>query len=357
MKRKVSRAGILFLGIVLLVAVLIFTALFMKGKLQKPKRYEASFIDVFDTVTEIVGYGKNKEEFTRQAELLKEKLQYYNNLYDIYHSYDGMNNIKTINDNAGIKPVKVDREIIDLLLFCRDMYDKSSGKLNIAYGSVLKVWHTYRSRGMEDPVNASLPPMEVLEEKEKHTDITKLIIDEEASTVFLEDKDMSLDVGSVGKGYGVQRVVEYAKEIGAENMLVSVGGNISAIGTRDDGTRWRLGIQNPDPDSEAPYVEKIELENECVVTSGNYQRYYEVDGVRYSHIIDPDTRMPADYFASVSVVTGDSGFADALSTILYNMDYEDGRAYVESLPNVEAMWIFDDGSTGFSSGFETYITD
>lgn len=320
-------------------------------------RYNATFLDVFDTRTEIVGYGASKEEFSAQVELLKEKLIYYNNLYDIYNDYEGINNIKTINDNAGIAPVVVDEEIINLLKFSKEMYELTDGQVNIAMGSVLSIWHDYREHGMADPDNATLPPMDRLVSASVYTDISHLKIDEEASTVYLEEPELSLDVGGIGKGYAVQKVADYAGEIGMENVLISVGGNVCAVGEKIDGSKWRLGIQNPDMSSETEYSEKVDLKDECVVTSGNYQRYYMVDGVRYCHIVDPDTLMPADYFSSVSIITDDSGMADALSTAVYNMPLEEGLAFVNGMDGVEAMWILEDGSIRYSDHFKEYIAE
>jgi thiamine biosynthesis lipoprotein len=314
-------------------------------------------LDVFHTSTTIIGYAKDEETFTEDVTLLKEQLEYYHKLYDIYHNYDGINNIKTINDNAGIAPVKVDKEIIRLLLLAKDMYEQTDGQMNVAMGSVLTIWHEYRDDGINHPEDASLPPMDKLQEAALHTDINKMIIDEEASTVYLEDPKMSIDVGSIGKGYAVERVAEYAKELGIEHILFSVGGNICAVGTKPDGSDWRLGVQNPDTDSDAAYVKKVEISDMSMVTSGDYQRYYIVDGVEYCHIIDPDTLMPADDFASVSIIAHDSGVADALSTSVFNMSLEEGMDFVNGLKDVEAVWVLHDGTLQYSHGFESYIIE
>ena len=319
-------------------------------------RYTATFLDVFDTRTEIVGYAKTEEEFLEQADKLIEKLTYYHELYDIYHTYDGKNNIKTINDNAGIAPVEVDREIIELLKISKDMYVRTKGQVNVAMGSVLSIWHDYRDRGIADPENAKLPKLKDLEKASLYTDISQVKIDEENSTVYLENPEMSLDVGGIGKGYAVQKTAEYAREIGMENLLLSVGGNVSAIGGKRNGDKWKIGIQNPDLDSEEAYAEKVNVENMCVVTSGDYQRYYEVDGVRYCHIIDPDTLMPADYFASVTILTKDSAVADAMSTAVYNMPLEEGLDFVNGEDDLEAMWIMKDGSKHYSDHFESFLS-
>ena len=319
------------------------------------EKFEASFFGVFDTETQVIGYAPSKEKFTEEMSLIQERLQYYNNLYDIYHDYDDMNNIKTINDNAGIRPVEVDEDIIDLIKLGIEMEKETDGNVNIAMGSVLSVWHDYREAGRIDPDTAELPSMTELLAAKEHTDIQNIIIDEEASTVYLSDSKMSLDVGSIGKGYAVQKTAEYAKnELGIEHMLFSVGGNVCAIGGHPDGSPWTVGIQNPDTESEEAYLKKVKMKDGSVVTSGNYQRYYFVDGKRYCHIINQDTLMPADYFSSVSIITDDSGMADAYSTAVFNMPPEEGLEFVNRLEQVEAMWILSDGTIQYSDGFLQY---
>ena len=183
------------------------------------------------------------------------------------------------------------------------------------------------------------------------------LIDEEASTVYLADPQMSLDVGSIGKGFAVQRVAEYAKELGYENIVLNVGGNVCAVGSHVNGDNWRMGIQNPDLNASNQVIKRVAFSDNCLVTSGDYQRFYVVDDVEYCHIIDPDTLMPADYFKAVSIICNDSGLADALSTALFNMTYEEGLALISSLENAEAMWIFEDGSIKYSEHFEDYIVE
>ena len=350
--RRIGVFGVIFF--VLLILAVIWN---QKQEQKELARYEATFLDVFDTRTDIIGYSTSKEEFTEQVTLLKEKLEHYHKLYDIYNDYEGIVNIKTINDNAGVAPVKVSQEIMELLLFSKEMYRQTNGQMNIAMGSVLKIWHDYRDEGIHNPERASLPPMEALQEASQYCDIEQLIIDEDAMTVYLQDEHMSIDVGSIGKGYAVQRVAEYAKEIGMESALLSVGGNICAVGSKLDGSDWRVGVQNPDLASEEDYIRKVDVSDACVVTSGDYQRYYVVDGVKYCHIIDSDTLMPADYFPAVTIICKDSGRADALSTSIFNMPFEEGLAFVNSLEDVEAAWILEDGTVAYSDGFAQYVVE
>lgn len=326
---------------------------------QSEKRYEASFLELFDTATTIVGYAKSKEDFTRYSQMIYDNLEEYNQLYDIYNDYKGINNIKTINDNAGIKPVKVDQKIIDLLLFSKEMYELTDGKINIAFGSVLSLWHDHRTEGLDNPSAATLPDMEELKKRSNHTDINQMIIDEDNSTVYLKDPDMSLDVGAIAKGYATEKVAQTMEKAGFVNGMFSVGGNVRTLGHKFDekGNEfpWGVGIQNPDLESAETTLHVLNLSDSSLVTSGVYERYYTVDGKQYHHIIDPESLMPAKYYVSVSIVCQDSGLADGLSTSVFNMPYEKGLKLIEKLDGVEAMWVFPDGTQQYSSGFKDLV--
>ncbi len=342
-------------GIVLLALILVFN-LSACGS-PKATRYEAEFLGLFDTLTKIVAYTQNKDEFTRYSKLIHDNLKTYHELYDIYNDYEGINNIKTINDNAGIAPVKVDRRIIDLIRFSKEWYVKTNGSMNIALGAVLRIWHDYREAGIDDPEHAELPPMELLRAAAGHTDIDKVIINEAESTVYLEDPEMSLDVGGVGKGYAVEQVCRIAEENGFTSGLISVGGNVRAIGGKEVSNKispWNVGIQNPDTSSEKTDLYIINLTDASLVTSGIYERYYTVGGRNYHHIIDPTTLYPSDYFASVTIICKDSGVADALAKII-NMPYEQGLELIESMPDTEALWVLKSGEMKYSTHFMDYV--
>ena len=320
------------------------------------KRYEAEFIELFNTFTKIVGYSETEEEFKSYAQQIYDDLTEYHRLYDIYTDYDGLNNIKTINDNAGIKPVKVDQKIIDMLVFSKSMYELTDGKTNIAYGSVLKIWHEYRTDGIDDPENAELPPLKKLQKASEHTDINDVIIDRENSTVFLSDPMMSLDVGAIAKGYATEQVADKLAANGLVSGILNVGGNVRAIGNNiKTGEPWSVGIQNPDSESEEAILNLVNLEEASMVSSGDYERYYTVDGKRYNHIIDTKTLFPAENFTAVTVICEDSGMSDALSTAIYCMDFEQGLELIQSIEGSEAMWVFKDKSIRYSEGFEALI--
>ena len=334
---------------VILVQALI-SSLALLSSCAREQQFSRTDITVFDTQTVILGYETTESAFAEKADDILEKLKFYHQQYDIYYEYSGINNLKTVNDNAGKEPVKVDRAIIELLLYSKEMYTLTEGMTNVAMGSVLSVWHRYRERGIADPENASLPGTEELEAAALHTDIEKVIIDEEAMTVYLSDPEMSLDVGAVAKGYAVEMTAQYCEEKGYTGYALSVGGNVRCIGEKPSGDKWEVGVQNPDLSSDEAYFTKVYLTEESLVTSGVYQRYYTVAKKQYHHIIDPITLMPKDEYASVSVIAGNSGLADALSTALFNMSYEDGLALAEKA-GAEVAWVYSDGTVEMTDGF------
>lgn len=312
------------------------------------KQYQATFLELFDTVTTILGYAETEEEFEKIADVIYSDLEKYHQMFDIYHEYE-RNNIKTINDQAGIAPVKVEREIIELLLDCKEYYDVTNGKVNAAMGSVLQLWHESREEGINNPQEASLPDAEALKEASLHCNMEDVIIDEEASTVYIKDAMLRLDVGAIAKGWATERVCRNAPE----GMLISVGGNVRATGPKPEEIPWVVGLQSPFGDN-SEYVHTLYVNRESVVTSGDYQRYYTVDGEKYHHLIDPETLYPGTRWKAVSVVCEDSGLADALSTALFLLSKEEGQKILDQYGAL-ACWIASEEEIYYSRGFEEII--
>ena len=318
-------------------------------------RYSKQYLDYFDTVSLVVGYEENEEDFNKVCDFVEAELDRYNKLYDIYHKYEGVTNIYNINREGTEAPLAVESDLIAMLKFAKEMYTFTEGMTNIAMGSVLSIWHDYREEGIYDPANAKVPPMEDLRAAAEHCNIDDIVIDEENGTVFLADPKMSIDVGAVAKGYAVERIAQELIEMGICNYTLNIGGNIRTIGAKADGKGWVAGIQNPDIFSEDKFLLKVAIADTALVTSGTYQRYYYVGDVKYHHIIDPETLMPKNTFDSVSIITPDSGVADALSTACFNLSLEDGMALIASLENTEAMWVLSDGTQYYSEGFSEYL--
>jgi thiamine biosynthesis lipoprotein len=222
-------------------------------------------------------------------------------------------------------------------------------------GSVLSIWHDIREEadGNFGFIQESyLPTEEELNEAAKHTSIDLLVIDREASTVYISDPEASIDVGAVAKGYAVDILHKRLVEMGADSVVLNIGGNVRTIGLKPSGEEWVTGITNPDKTSDDSLICKIKIGDTSIVTSGDYERFFYAGDKKYHHIIDPVTLYPADYFSSVSILTENSALADALSTALFCMSYEDGLALVNSIGGIEVIWITTDYKIISTPGLE-----
>lgn len=326
----------------------------------------------FDTITTYMSYVSSEEEFNEQCDYIEEQLNYYDQLFDKYNTYNGMNNLKTINDNAGKKAIEVDQPLIDLLNLSIERNRKISSKVNIAFGSVINIWHDYREEAESHDGVGTVPSDEELENANQHTSIDSIEIDEKKKTVYINDALASIDVGATAKGYAIELIKDGLIEMGVDNFLLSGGGNVASHGQRkiqkegefyldDCADKFCVGIESPqdgnfaasadDPDNENEAV--LVVQGESIVTSGDYQRFYQdVNGVRYHHLIDPETLYPAVHFRSVSIITEDSGLADFLSSAVFLMEYEEGLKLVNSLDGVEAIWLLEDGKIRMSDGLK-----
>ena len=352
---SVNRKTRLALGIAVVVLLAVSLAFFVMSRRDRYTKYTETFFDTFDTAVTVVAYTKTEAEFDGYFAQIHSRFQKLHKLYDIYNTYEGVNNARTINQNAGMGPVTVDKDLLDLIVLSKDWHGKTGGLTNIAMGSVLRIWHEYRETGSADPESAELPPIEDLRQAAQHIDINKVVVDKEKSTVYLEDEMMSLDLGAVAKGYATEVVAIEIEAAGLASAVLSSGGNVRTIGKPLDRVRerWGIGIQDPSKavlSDEENLLDVIFLNNGSVVSSGDYQRYYVVGEERVHHIIDPKTLMPANYFRAVTVVTPDSGFADFMSTTLFLMPWQEGRDLAKAL-GVDAVWVFPDGTVDMTDGF------
>lgn len=314
-------------------------------------RYSTQFYDTFDTIIQVIGYAETQEEFEGYAGTIHQRFQELSQLYDRFYEYSGVNNIRTINLNAGVAPVEVEPELLEMLSFAKEWCQKTQGRVNIAMGPVLEIWHQYRDQYSGQALAAdaagALPSMEALDDANHFSNLDKVIIDREKGTVFLEDKKMALDVGAVAKGYAAQLVADEIYEAGFRSFTISAGGNVITKDPPLDGVRnsWGIGIQDPFADLNKPDSQSLDValvSNRCVVTSGDYRQFYTVGDQLIHHIIDPATLWPANQYRALTVVCEDSGLGDFLSTCLFVMDYDEGRALAEEL-GVGVLWVFPDG--------------
>lgn len=347
--------------VLVILMTLIFTGCTPVTK-EEYSRYSNQTVEAgFDTLISMIAYTKTPEEFTEYFDLMRSEFYRYHQLFDKYNAYEGINNIYTINQYAGVTPVTVDPVIIDMLLLSKEWYEKSAYQFNVTLGAVLKVWSAYRDEGQllnSDGKPGEIPPLALLEEKLVCTGWDYIEIDEEKSTVFVTDACASLDVGGVAKGYATELVAKTLEESGLTMAIINAGGNVRSIGTKPENEPWAVGIESPDMGGVAS-LDTIRLpESTSFVTSGDYQRYYiGPDNVTYHHLIDPTTLMPATHFRAVTVICEDSGLADILSTTVFLLSYEDGVKVIEAMQQrypdqvIGALWVFEESQ--IPEGLET----
>ena len=339
---------------VLLVLALIFCS---TGCAAEYRKYSNTYLGVFDTEIIIMGYATSQAAFDEVADEAIALLKEYNQIFDAYNSYPGLNNLWYINRYAGQAPVEIPKPLYDLIAWCKGMWDGGRQETNIAMGAVLSIWHDYRTAGLENPANAVLPPMDQLLEARLHTDMADVILDEEKCTVYFADPLLRLDIGAVAKGWAADALQEYLSAK-MPSFLLSLGGNVLSGEAPMDGRRhWGVSVQDPDAENllfSNDILDVLYVDQLSVVTSGDYWRYYTVDGKKYHHIIDSKTLMPAEYIQAVTVVCPSSLMADFLTTTLFVMPYEEGLRLIESIPDAEALWSLMDGTVKMSSGMSAY---
>lgn len=352
-------------------SLLVLSLLLLTGCQPKYEYYTHNIVGPFDTITTYITYAKSEEDFEEQCQFIEEKLNYYDHLFDRYSSYDDMNNVYTINENAGKQAIKVDKPLIDLLELSIQRSKDISSKVNVAFGSVIEIWHNYREQAEANNGIGKVPSKEELQEASQHTNLNNIVIDKDKSTVYMKDNLASLDLGATAKGYAVELVKQDLIEMGVEDFLLSGGGNVASHGVRkikkdgdmileDCRERFCVSLQSPGDGNYAESAKRnndsegiLVVQGESIVTSGDYQRFYkDKNGIRYHHLIDPDTLYPTVNFRSVSIITEDSGLADFLSSAVFLMSYEDGLKLINSLDDVEAIWMLENGKIKYSDGLK-----
>lgn len=248
--------------------------------------------------------------------------------------------LSRVNAEAGRQSVKVSRETFELVVRSLELAQLTRGGFNIALGPAIEAWSITERQ--------HIPDEQVLEQLKPLVDWTSIQTNKEASTVYLPQKGMRIDVGGVGKGYAADRAVEVMKRAGAQGGVVALSGDIKAFGVLSERRGFPVGIRHPR--EEGALIGIIDLHDEAVSTAGDYERFFERDGVRYHHILDPHTLQPARGCQSVTVIAKDGTMADGLDTGIFALGPENGMALVEHLPDVEAIIIDANGTLMLSSG-------
>lgn len=256
-------------------------------------------------------------------------------LNKLLNAHDENSELGRLNNAEG--PLKVSPDMLRALRIGIEWHDKSNGAFNISVDSLRRLW-------IDSAKEGRLPLQEEIEQARERTNIQDIKVDEVQGMVQLP-AGLKLDLGGLGKGFCADEVAARMREKGVQNALIALAGDICAMGERAPGVAWRVGVQDPrDPDNPAAILTVLELTNRSVSTSGNYQRYVEIQGKKYSHIVDPRTGWTADNVPSVTVIGPDTVTTDILGTALSVLGVEEGLKLVESMPDVEALFIIFDES-------------
>ena len=311
-------------------------------------RFSAQRVGYFDTLVSLIVYAESAAEFDYFQQIFFDTLGDMHRLFDIFNPYPGVRNLYYVNQNAHIAPVAVDPAIVSLLTKGVYGHEITEGALNIAMGSVLRIWHRYRMEGR------ALPDMGALVEAYGFADINDLVIDTAANTVFFANPHMSVDVGSIGKIYGVEYGYRALVDAGVQVAVINAGGNIIAHNAPPGRDGWNVGIQ--DPTTAGATIDVASFTNLAMATSGGYERFFQVDGERFGHIISPATLMPAEDFLQVAVLHETPWLASILSTALFIMPLEDGYRLATTY-GADAFWVDAGGGWFATEGYQAVSTE
>ena len=252
--------------------------------------------------------------------------------------------ILRLNAAAGDHPVPVGKDTREVLGVARQISEWTDGLFDVTFGALSDVWK------FDQDQDDSIPSAEAIARRLPLIDYRKLVVDEQAGTAFLQTKGMRAHLGGIGKGYAVEHAEGILRRAGLKDFSIQAGGDLYVAGRRGD-RAWRLGIADPRaPDGEI--FARVELSDATFSTSGDYERFFIKDGVRYHHILDPRTGQPARLSRSVTIVSKRPVLADGLSTGVFLLGPEKGMALVERLPDVEAVIVGADNVVRISSGLQ-----
>lgn len=299
-------------------------------------------IFAMDTYMEVVAYG---EQADAAAEAAAEEIE---RLDALLSTGDEDSEVYQINSEGGGELSDDTAYLIERSL---ELCDSTGGAFDIAIYPMMEAW------GFPDE-DYTVPSEEEIESLLPLTDVSQIFYDEEAQAVEFGLDGMEIDFGGIAKGYTSARIIDIYREYGIESGIVNLGGNVQVLGTKTDGSLWRIGVQNPENEEE--YLGVLEVSDKAVVTSGGYERYFEEDGNVYHHIIDPATGYPADSgLISVTIVCSDGVMADGLSTSLFIMGLDSAADFWrEHSGEFDAILETDDGTLYITEGIaECFSSD
>ena len=266
-------------------------------------------------------------------------------LEELLSTWISSSELSRVNASAGIKPIHVSTDTLAVVHRAMQAAEMTDGGFNIAIGPAVEAWSVID--GQRIPAESELDALRPL------VDLQAVHVDVREQTIYLDKAGMRIDVGGIGKGYAADQAVEALRRAGAIAGVVALSGDIKTFGRMPGGKKFPVGIQHPRKDGSV--LAWIDLEDEAISTAGDYERFFERDGVRYHHILDPRTLQPARSCQSVTVVAREGIWADGLDTGIFVMGVELGMQLVEALPDVEAIIVDAEGHVHVSSGLRDRI--
>lgn len=338
MQNKINK--IIWIIVFILFVFMIGTITYQELKSKKSVKAYDERIYYMDTYIYIKVYEHDSKKALEALEGATSIYKKYHELTDRYNGYPGLKNIYYIHNNdEEDEYIEIDSRLYDILELALVWKDKSNGLFDIGQGDLIDVWRKYKEG------NNGLPTLEELESTT-------------SSEIVLKDGKIlnnhaNIDLGGIAKGYATEEVGKYLESIGINKYIINAGGNV-LVGKHYDNDAYKVGIEDP-TNSDSSIFMKVKAEDKAIVTSGGYQRFFEVDGKRYNHIINPNTKYPADNFLSVTVITDSSALADILSTMLFMMDLDSALEFVNQLDDVEAVFYLSKEEQIMSDGFNRYL--
>lgn len=330
--------GIYKFGISLVVITVLLTTMYFS----KNNEYEItkfSYYEYFDTLIDVSIYDEINTENDIES-LIDKRLSEIDKMSSMF--IGNGNGIYELNENNVVE----NEELARLLEYAIDYYNDYSNQFNIALGPVVSVWKKALDE-CNNNNNCYVPTYEELSNSGS-TDANDIVIENNVITI---KEDMLIDLGGIAKGYCTDEIIKLLNENGYEHFLINAGGNIYGS-TKPNGEKFNISIVDP-LDNTTSFI-NLYVKDKTVVTSGDYERFYEVDGKRYNHLINNETLYPSTEYKSVSVITSKSIDGDILSTMLFNLDYDQGIKIVESIDGVDAIWYVNDKDIRKSSGISNY---
>ncbi|MBC7828425.1 MAG: FAD:protein FMN transferase [Chitinophagaceae bacterium] len=266
-------------------------------------------------------------------ECIKEAIDEIRRIEKLFTTFDDESQVNLINKHAGINPVKVDREVFELIDRSKRISNLTQGAFDISYGSIDKsLWNFDNSM-------KTLPDQKTAKQLVRLIDYRNVILDNEKCTVFLKEKGMRIGFGGIGKGYAAEKAKNLLQQRGIESGIVNAAGDLTTWGSQPNGKPWTIGIA--DPNSSRHLFSYLDITNTSIATSGNYEKYVLIDGKKYSHTIDPKTGMPVKGIKSVTVICTNAEIADAMATPVMIMGVRVGLDMINQINGIECIIIDD----------------